>query len=296
MSSSAHLVIQGLPNELGLQVVRESVLVRGKVSRALRLRLVCKLWNSAVKAAFFALDLVIPRFSWRHPYRNEYIAHRVLTLIKPRWLALNLIRSVAERVLQSNTPKKPADLKACVHDLCSIEQSFHDRGRELVNWHVFAPWVGAGGAIPTEQQRVDQALLSAAAFYNDVEMAKQVLPHNAWLLSLDRRYDVSPLLGYPVAVAAWKGSIQVLNLFLEAIEAYSGSTDQARATVILYAADGNQLEALELGLEMDHALSWREVHLGLELTTDDRVLHCLLETALAFTVASAWQSIKARRP
>ncbi|KAK8065880.1 hypothetical protein PG997_012627 [Apiospora hydei] len=251
MSSSAHTLIPRFANEIAKQVVTESVRVRDKRSRARRLRLVCKSWDKEVMYVLFELDLVIECFTREHPYRYQYIVDRVLHKTKPRGPALDIIRRVAERVVQSGTRNKPADLATCVRDLCSVEHIFPDEDSEVF---------------------FDQALLSAAAFYDDVAMAKEVLPHSAWLLFPDCRCKVSPILGYPLSVAARKGSMQVLHLFLEEIEAYAGRTNDALATITLCAADGNQLEALELGLVMGWPENYDKVFDCLRLTTDDRIL------------------------
>jgi hypothetical protein len=176
----ATMSFSSLPREITHEIFVAAVNVRG-LKRAIRLRYVSKSWNSAVVDAMFTsgiLDTLKDSHWGRGGYQfRGYLAYRVLSRRRVSW-PFAVLRRVAERLAEYRSGGMAVSedaLKACVSEICEpalMTSVFHS--------NLTSSWFDGTddtiGAINEDDKSYQQALLAAAAWTNEVALARDVLP------------------------------------------------------------------------------------------------------------------------
>lgn len=171
-----------LPAEIVQQILLESVHIRG-LKRALRLRLVNRYFADAALHAVFdsqildESDSYFPGEDGQRGVCHRYVAYRVLSATKPRSKNLNMILKVAQRLLRQRSDGTDApeeDLRQCVMEISRLPFLFS-------HGHKWKDYMMPDG-LTDESLRIDgssiefnKALLTAAAFTNDLELVIQLV-------------------------------------------------------------------------------------------------------------------------
>ncbi|KAI1842890.1 hypothetical protein JX266_010908 [Neoarthrinium moseri] len=201
-------VFLDLPGELVDNVLLQAILCRG-VKRGLRLRLVCKLFSDAVKPALFKSKLldgfnapVVNRhwhlkpesYGWR--LWHSYLTYRVKNETDPAVGRLAEIHSIA--VIVHEECRSGMELDFIIGGLCGLVL---EHGRMKTGFHE-----GWASARPKERQGHGLDLLSAAAYFNMVPLAKRLLAKG-----IDAAAS-NELLPSPARLAASAGNEHMLEI------------------------------------------------------------------------------------
>ncbi|TGJ80745.1 hypothetical protein E0Z10_g8021 [Xylaria hypoxylon] len=246
-----------LPPEIVCHIILHAVKVRG-IKRAGRLRYVSKLWDAAVLDAICASG-VLHGHERRCSYLPRYFTKRIMG--RPRTLSrpLRVIRQVAARIVSHrNQGRDDGDsygaFRDCVLDLCrSCGKSIdlrdiypHD------DWFVDAK----SPTLPVDEhdKQFRQALLSAAAWTNEVALVHEILPsfRDCPQLISHSGYDelgFQQVFGYPISLAAYRGNNEIMSLLLGAVTTGCRGDLQPLGHALKNAILGNQLSTVELILE-----------------------------------------------
>ncbi|KAL7628440.1 hypothetical protein AAE478_002643 [Parahypoxylon ruwenzoriense] len=278
-----------LPNELAHAILVAAVKVRG-AKRALRLRLVSQSWSIAILHAIFESGILDdPELRpWYAPIWPRYLAYRVMHVEKPLTRPLLIIRRVAERVLAFRGGENSDDtLRNCVSELCQLVPRVNRCSPDYAKWLLPtrpAELRTLAESIVEDDEDFKQTLLTAAAWTNEVEFVKELLPRVQechYLISQDGVHEMNPILGYPLDVAAFKGNTEVVRILLKDI-ALSDEDDLGRSSALEYAGEGNQLGTLELCLEPEYTEYDMFLATALESTTSTEVFERLFGIAKDF--------------
>ncbi|KAI1871566.1 uncharacterized protein JN550_004560 [Neoarthrinium moseri] len=168
-----------LPPEIVHEILTAAVKVRD-IQRATRLRHVSRSWAAAVPEAIFASGILDsdPRSMSSHSlyYKPRYLAYRVLSRAQSLSRPLRIVRKVAEYlVAHRNLDTCYEDaIRDCVHDLCRIPHIGinHNCSRQEEDW-LTGP---SAESIDENDMQFQQALLSAAAWANELALIRRTLP------------------------------------------------------------------------------------------------------------------------
>ncbi|KAI8965252.1 hypothetical protein F5Y11DRAFT_362260 [Daldinia sp. FL1419] len=264
-----------LPNEVVHAILIEAVQVR-TVRRALRLRLVSRLWNYAAMFAIFRSGILddpdldgcplICRQFWRQHLTDKSMGPEE-SLTRP----LLIIRQVAARALaDSGEDTSYQRLKDFVFKISQVCMNGYKGNESYQTWMTPRP----GDFIMTTNISKDdedymQALLVVAAITNNVQLATHILPRfreSPDLVSMSRYYNQhNPVLGFPLHAAMFNGSYDVARILLAFIYQTDGFNGQqsikAREVVVLYGTINNSIDMIELGLNLGHWDGYSETRL-----------------------------------
>ncbi|XXH05169.1 hypothetical protein Hte_011594 [Hypoxylon texense] len=246
-----------LPNEVIYLIIAPAVWGRGP-KRAVRLRLVSKAWNIAVEAAIFDSgildeDQLINRAARDVDFSfwQRYLVYRTLHNRKPPSTRLAVIRQLAERIVELrglDLEDSQGVLRECVGELCHAALVFRMVYDHL---HTYvAPEAEPIIRLDERSSEYQRALLSAAAYMNDLDVGRKVLslrPDH----SLPKNMKTQCILGFlidPYPVAAYRGSVDFISMLLanESEATIQGSNH--RATIAWNAILGNHMGVLDLAL------------------------------------------------
>ncbi|KAI0852455.1 hypothetical protein F5Y00DRAFT_226652 [Daldinia vernicosa] len=268
-----------LPNELVQEILIAAVRLRvttisddtpyavtkHSVERALRLRLVSRLWDTITMYAIFQSGILNDPWLRPFPYIcrpfwSQYLVDKIMYTTKPLTRPFLVIRQVAKRILafrgEDTWGKK---LEECIFEISKVCMNTRDRRGGYRTWMTPPARTLRNPNMSTEITDHDedfmQALLAAAAFTNEVKLVKELLPRFRQLShliypnkSLDR-----PLLGYPLQGAAFKGNVEIAHIFLDFIiqanEGQGSPEVASRNVVILHGSKNNNIAMIELGLD-----------------------------------------------
>ncbi|PVH78357.1 ankyrin [Cadophora sp. DSE1049] len=226
MIKDCRMDLLDLPVELFHKILVHAVISRG-VTRALRLKLVCKQFNAYLQPALFEsrlLDefLVEPRVGcmfnfmglWyiRKNYGAEklwhsYLVYRVRNECNPEKGRLVEIRTIAEEICQNTK----AEFETTLYALCWLAL---ERGSSAPGYNEGWGWHNPEDII----RHPGLNLLSAAAYLDHIDLAKQLLS-DGHCPTLD-----GGLFPPPMQVAAWAGNSDILKLFQEHLPMYEETT------------------------------------------------------------------------
>ncbi|KAI2780778.1 hypothetical protein F4815DRAFT_445017 [Daldinia loculata] len=265
-----------LPNELVQEILIAAVRVRvskcwfgtSSVERALRLRLVSRLWDTVTMYAMFQSGILNDpsmRFPYIcRPFWSRYLTDKLMCTATPLTRPLLIIRQVAERILAFRGEDTWGEkLEEVIFEISKVCMNTNDHyGGSYVTWTT-PPSRNAKMSTKITDRDEDfmQALLAAAAFTNEVKLVKELLPHfrqSPYLISPPYRCDDTPsfgypLLGYPLELAAFKGNVEIVHIFLDFItEANVGQGLQeevGRNIITRHGTKKNNIAMIELGLD-----------------------------------------------
>ncbi|TVY84060.1 Ankyrin repeat domain-containing protein [Lachnellula suecica] len=210
-TATKKFLLLDFPAELVQKILFHMVIARG-VKRALRLRLVCKLFSYEIQPALFESRLldkfdtskILADWYTQNDHGasklwHSYLAYRVhigTSPSQPRFLA---IRQVAERV----RAETGADLELTISSLC---------------WPALLPGTASGTDSVLAKQPVDQELdlLCAAAYLHLVPLARRLIQEKVSPTA------ESQLFSSPMRLAAWAGNSQILEMFQEHLPELEG--------------------------------------------------------------------------
>ncbi|KAI9652384.1 MAG: hypothetical protein M1829_001659 [Trizodia sp. TS-e1964] len=202
------MLLFDFPAELVSKILLHAVLARG-ITRALRLRLVCKRFSQEIKPALFESRLLDDFYTEKvlsdwyiendhgaSKFWHSYLVYRVQNKIaKPSQRRYLDIRLIAERVCEETG----ADVGATVETLCwpALQQSMNP---------------SINSRLENEPPSPDLDLLCAAAYLNLIPIAK-------WLLLEGHSpHSKSVLFSSPMELAAWAGNAQMLEIFQDHVQ------------------------------------------------------------------------------
>lgn len=177
--------LSALPPEVVEHILIESVKARG-IGRASRLRLVSRSWAAAVLQAIFASGVLdgeqLLQYHSENFFRTRYLAYRVLGL-RRQTRPLRIVRRVAERIVahrrgegrvRGGGDAELVELADCVRELCTIPHIARNYGfsHEPEEWLAEAP----EESIEEDDMQFQQALLTGAAWMNEISLVEQTLP------------------------------------------------------------------------------------------------------------------------
>ncbi|KAK8081082.1 hypothetical protein PG997_008900 [Apiospora hydei] len=249
-----------LPIEVARMILIETVKARG-LRRAARLRFVSRCWKREVTDAI--IDSGVLDGHWEltlSPFWPEYLMRHLMRTHRPLSRALRLLRLAAECVVafrrSGNTMDSSSDDHSAVRQyLWEICQT-HQRKRSWFTHQSLFLFLVSEPITPIHDTDEDfkLVLLAAASATNDVALVEQLLPTISEdctrLFFSNTPPRCSPIvghIGHPLEVAAFRGHVEVVRLLLGAVREPS-LLKKARDAVLVHAAEGNQMETLELGL------------------------------------------------
>jgi ankyrin repeat protein len=208
--------IMELPLEVLHIILFYAVLGRG-IKRALRLRLICKTFASALYPALFETHIMdhyrsnpIGSDVWQTRIQRgaeklwqEYLAYRVMNERDPTVGRFVEIRQIAQAVCQEK--ESTLALTATVEALCCLVLTHGTNvGREWKKWW----WPLLKGS----EERANlglNTLLSAAAYFDLLPLARRLIAEG------DRPTSHNYLFSPPIQLAAQAGHVAMLQLFQE---------------------------------------------------------------------------------
>ncbi|KAI6092657.1 ankyrin [Hypoxylon rubiginosum] len=245
-----------LPNEVVHLILVPAVWVRG-LKRAVRLRLVSRTWNAAVEDAIFDSGILDEnglvnriRREVDFAFWHRYLIYRALHNAKPSSMGLVLIRQTAERIVEMrgrNLADSQEAVRECVGELCHAVLVFGGCGQIST---YLAPEAGAIGRLDEDFHLFRRALVSAAAYMNDLDLGRLALsshpdgrPPNdrAMMYTLGIFFD-------PYQLAAYRGNKDFISLLLDNETETTIQRSSHRATIAYSAIMGSQMGVLDYAL------------------------------------------------
>ncbi|KAI4862171.1 ankyrin [Hypoxylon rubiginosum] len=246
-----------LPNEVIHLILGPAVRARG-FQRAVRLRLVNRAWNIAIEDAIFDSGILDKDNLINRTGRDvdvsfwqRYLVYRALHNKKPSSTRLAVIRQIAERIVEMRgfgLDGSQEVLRECVGELCHAAFVFR-----AVYGHLGTYVASEAEPIARLDQgssQFQQALLTAAAYMNDLDVGRQVLSLRADHSRPDN-IKMQCTLGYlvdPYPVAAYRGNVEFISLLLANEPESTIQGSKHRATIAYNAIWGNQMGVLDLAL------------------------------------------------
>ncbi|KAI1771300.1 ankyrin [Hypoxylon cercidicola] len=252
-----------LPNEVIHLILGPAVRARG-LKRAVRLRLVNRVWNVAVEDAIFASGVLDEDNQINRVLRDvdfafwhRYLVYRALHNRKPSSTRLALIRQVAERIAEirgHDLHDSQEILRECVDELCRAVLVFREVYGHLETY--VASKAEPNVQLDEGSSEFQRALMTAAAYMNDLDLGRQLLP-----LRPDPalRSDCPPAnnaktqytLGFffdPYTMAAYRGNLDFISLLLENEPETTIYGNAHRLTITYNAIWGSRIGVLDQAL------------------------------------------------
>ncbi|KAI1802214.1 hypothetical protein F4811DRAFT_555071 [Daldinia bambusicola] len=218
-----------LPNEVLQEILTQAVLVRNTPSgihRALRLRLVSRLWSVTTLHAIYQSGILkdpeLPACPYIcRPFWAQYLVDSSTRLDKPLTRPLLVIRKVAKHVLTF-------------------------RGEDTSEENI-KDFIG----------EISRALLATAAFTNEVQLVNELLPRfkeSTHLIAPNAESAQTPVLGYPFEAAVFNGHYEVASGLLDVISDESSYDDQhvwVLQVIVHQGQKRNNLEIFKLALDLE---------------------------------------------
>ncbi|KAI1263528.1 ankyrin [Xylariaceae sp. FL1019] len=303
------LCICDLPNEVIHQILVDVVRDRrvlthegvSLIGRALRCRLY-SLFKSGLLDGPSSLGPVISTVHSDCAFLERYLTYRALHNTKPASLQLITIRKVAERMLemrtlvsgQAPTQKALKDITAQIcHAALLFPRAYDHADTQPVSKCEVAAGIDENGA------GFKRSLLAAAAYTNDIHVARELLtsqsgdnpsitnPRRSPPIHMHRqikRGDMPVLPIDPYSAAAYKGNVGFLSYLIENETEKVIRSKRHTKTIIYHAAWGNQIGPIDLVLgpyfnnaHPDYERLRDSLIEGLEATTDVDVFKRIFE-------------------
>ncbi|KAI0141599.1 ankyrin [Xylariaceae sp. FL1272] len=253
------LCICDLPNEVIHQILVDVVRDRSVmthqgvslISRALRCRLVSRgwrtaieysIWNSGILEGPFPPGTIISTVDNDCAFLQRYLTYRALHNTKPLSLQLFTIRKVAERMLEMRTsvsgqPPTQKALKDITAQICHAAILF-PRAYDHADTQA-VPKCEIAAGLDENGLGFKRSLLAAAAYTNDIHVARELLPWQS---------DTPVLPIDPYSAAAFKGNVEFLSYLIENESQKVIRSKRHIKTILYHAAWGNQIDPIDLVL------------------------------------------------
>ncbi|KAI1769091.1 ankyrin [Hypoxylon sp. FL1150] len=245
-----------LPNEVVHLILVPAVRVR-RFKRAVRLRLVSRTWNAAIEDAIFYSGILDENNLIKRVRRDvdfafwhRYLVYRALHNAKPVSKGLALLRQIAERIVGMRCRSfgcSQEAIRECVGELCHAVLVLADYDQIAT---YLARETEAVARLDENSHQIQRALVSAAAYLNDLDLGRLALsmrpdgpPPNdrTMMCDLGIFFDAYHL-------AAYRGNKEFISLLLETESETTIQWSSHRATIAHGAIWGSQMDVLDYAL------------------------------------------------